>query len=127
MLHVELGEGVAPEEGPVAAAVVGQHAVDGDAVGGEPGVGPAPERCGCFTGLVVVDLAVGQPGVVIDRGVDVGVAAERAVSAALVAGLVSLVVAVPAGAAELLPSAAGGDVAELLHIDVDQAAGSGYS
>jgi hypothetical protein len=78
VFHVELGEGVAPQVRAIAAAVVGQDSLDRDAVGGEPGLGPAPESRGCLAGLVVVDLEVGKPGVVVDLGVDVGVAAQRA-------------------------------------------------
>ena len=90
VFDAELGQGVAPQEGPVAAAVVGQHGAHGDVVDVEAG-GARRQTGGGFTDLVVVDLAVGEPGVVIDRGVHVGVAAQRAVSAAACRrGLVSL-------------------------------------
>ena len=58
----------------VALAVVGHHAFDGDAVGGEEGPGPAPKADGGNRPLVVVDLRVGQPGVGVNGGVAVGIA-----------------------------------------------------
>ena len=69
-------------------------------------MGAGPERGG---GLLLIgeDLAVGQAGAVIDRGVDVAVPGPRA-------GLTS------GRAAEGLVPAAVGDVAEFLDVDVDQ-------
>jgi hypothetical protein len=61
--------------------------------------------------LVGEDLGVGQAGVVIDRGVDV-VVAEAAEADR------------PGASAVDPPPATGGDAAELLHIDVDQVAGT---
>jgi hypothetical protein len=65
------GEGVAPEVGLVAGAVVGQDAGDGDSGGVEVGLGAVPERHGGVFALVGQDFAVGQPGVVIDGVVQV--------------------------------------------------------
>ncbi len=60
--------------GDVALAVVGHHPFDRDAVGGEEGPGSAPEADGGDGLLVAEDLRVGQAGVGVDGGVDVGVA-----------------------------------------------------
>jgi hypothetical protein len=64
--------------GPAAAigqGVVGHHPLDGrDAQGGEVGGGAAQELGAGAGGLVGVYLGVGQPGVVVDRGVHVFVA-----------------------------------------------------
>jgi hypothetical protein len=49
--------------------------VDGDAVQGEPVVGAPPEASAALGALVAQDLDVGQPRVVVDRGVQVVVAA----------------------------------------------------
>ena len=89
------------------------------AAGGEPGHGPAQHGDRGGGGLIVVDLGVGDAGVVIDGGVH-----ER--SADLRAGCrraCRCAVAVALSAAEVTPAAAVGDVAELLHIDVQQCAG----
>src|SRR5436190_9734666 len=109
--------------GSVAAAGVGQHALHGDAVGGEPVLGPGPERGGGLSGLVLVDLAVGQPGVVVDGGVDVGVAVQRlAATVGPAGGPVGVAVVLALAAAELAPATAGRDHTELLDVDVDQPA-----
>ncbi len=68
---------IAPGAGAVAAAVVRQDALDGDARAGEVGVGPLPEAGRGFLALVGQDLAVGEAGVVVDGGVDVAVARRR--------------------------------------------------
>src|SRR5690625_3066564 len=115
LLGAELGDGV--DEGAAVAVgegVVGHHALDpGDAHGGEVGSCPPQEVGAGLGGLVVVDLAVGQAGVVIDHGVDVVIADAP--------GLVLLHVAAAVGA----PAAAVGDLAQLLHIHVDQLPGPG--
>jgi hypothetical protein len=71
------GVGQRRPEQPAAVAdpVVGEHAVDGDAVQGEPVVGAPPEASAALGALVAQDLDVGQPRVVVDRGVQVVVAA----------------------------------------------------
>src|SRR5690606_20535539 len=96
--------------------VVGHHPLDpGDAHGGEVGRRP-PQEAGAGLGpFVVVDLAVGQAGVVIDHGVDVVIADTPG----LVLGLVGR------GAAVGAPTATIGDLAQLLHIHVDQLPGPG--
>jgi hypothetical protein len=78
----ELLAGIAPLVAAVAATVVGQYPLDGDPAGTEPGVGTDEESGGGLAGLVGVDFGVGQPGVVVDGGVDVAVADQRVVMAA---------------------------------------------
>lgn len=60
--------GVAPEVRPVGAAVVGQYPFNGDAAVGKPVSGPAQDCNSGHGGLVVVDLGVGDSGMVIDDG-----------------------------------------------------------
>ena len=76
------------------------------------------ERHGGGGALVGQDLGVGEPGVVVQEGVQVAVA-----QGAFGAGgqLVFLALLLPGGA----PSAAVGDVAEFLDVDVGQLAGPG--
>jgi hypothetical protein len=78
----QLLAGLAPSVAAVAAAVVGQDPLDGDATGGEPGLGSGEEPDRGLAGLVRVDLGVGQPGVVIDGGVDEPMTLQRGVMAA---------------------------------------------
>ena len=70
-----------------------------------------------------MDLGVSQAGVVIDHGVDERVSHQRipCFAAGFVGGGDPVAVAV--GTAHVAPPAAIGDVAQLLHIDMDQAAG----
>jgi hypothetical protein len=71
-----------------------------------------------------VDLGIGQPGVIIDRGVDEPMTLERvAVAACPPAGTVGLAVAGTGGAAQEPVATPGRDVAQLLDIDLDQLAG----
>jgi hypothetical protein len=49
--------------------------VDGDAVQGEPVVGAPPEPGAALGPLVAQDRDIGQAGVVVDRGVQVVIAA----------------------------------------------------
>jgi hypothetical protein len=89
-------EGVIEGAGAVAAAV-GEHALDGDAAGGEVAAGAAPERGGGVFALLGEDLGIGQPGVVVQGGVQESVAQP---------GVVVFVAAGTRGAARLrLPSA----------------------
>jgi hypothetical protein len=67
-------EGVGEGVRAVAGSVVGEDLFDGDAAGGEEGVGAAPERGRGLLLLVGQALGVGQPGVVVQRGVQVEVA-----------------------------------------------------
>ncbi len=84
--------------------------------GQEPGCGLSP--------LVGVDLGIGQPGVVIDGGVDEPMAGQKMVMAAgLAAGAVGLAVGLAGGPAQEPVTTPGRDVAQLLDIDVDQVAG----
>src|SRR5205814_6949218 len=106
------GHGIA-EGGAVAVGegVVGDDALDGgDAVGGEVGGGAEREAGGGGAFFVRQDLGVGEPGVVVDGGVDVVVAGP--------AGLPG-----PGAAAAGPPAAAAGDLAELFDVEVDQLAG----
>ena len=110
--RAELGQGLLPGEALVGGpGIVGRYPLDAvDPAGGEEGHGPAQEAGAGGGLLVAVDLAVGQAGVVVDGGVDV-VGAHVAASG-------------PAGpAAAHLVTAAVGDPAELLDVDVDQFAG----
>jgi len=75
-----------------------------------------------------VDLGIGQPGVIVHRSMDEPMADQRmAVAAALAAGAISLAVGLAGGAAQEPVAAPGGDVAQLLDVDVDQRAGIGCS
>jgi hypothetical protein len=75
-----------------------------------------------------VDLGIGQPGVVIDRGMDEAMAVQRvAVAAGPAAGAVGLTVAASSSAAQEPMATPSGDVAQLLDIEVDQLAGLGCS
>jgi hypothetical protein len=60
---------VTPGVGAVGGAVVGQDALDGDAVSSEPGHGSLQDADRGFGFLVVVDLGVGDSGVIVDDGV----------------------------------------------------------
>jgi hypothetical protein len=63
----------------VADPVVGQYPGHGDAVEGEPAVGAAPEPGPDLRPLVAEQLHVGQAGVVVDRGVQIFLAASTPV------------------------------------------------
>lgn len=116
------GQGLGEQLGLVAGAVIGQDAIDGDALVREERVRPFPESDGGVLAFVGQDFAVGQAGVVVDGGVDVAVADRGGAASALVGG--GLAVAVAGCAADDAPAAVG-DVAELLDVDVDQLARSG--
>jgi hypothetical protein len=87
--------------------------VNGDAVQGEPAVGAAPEPGAALGPLVTQDLDLGQAGVVVDRSMQVVVAAARSVGAA---------VDRPSSPAVDSVATPGGDAAQLLDIQVDQVA-----
>ena len=91
----------------VGGAVVGHHALDGDAEAGEPGEGALEEGHGAVLALVGQDLGVGQPGGIVDADMQ-----ELPAAAALLAGPV---------AGDAVADAV--DPAELLDVDVDQLAG----
>ena len=59
--------------GPIAAAIVREHPLDGDAVAGEERPGPTPEGDGSGASFVGMDLGVGQAAVGVDGRVDVGI------------------------------------------------------
>ena len=84
--NLQLSAGIAPRVGLVAGAVVGQDAFDGDPAHREPTHCAAQDPDGGRGGFVVVDLGVGNPGVVIDDGVDKRVAQHIAVRAAAATG-----------------------------------------
>ena len=117
---VELGAGRCPDAAAVAGTVVGEDAFHADTTNGEPGNCSAQDGSGGRPGLVVMDLGVGDAGVVIDDGVDVGVAvvfaAVFAAAGADRGGPVALSLR-PAGEP---PAAAVGNVAQLLHVLVQQ-------
>jgi hypothetical protein len=73
VLDKELAQG---NVAAIAHRAVGHHSSDRDAVAGEPGQGALDERNHGRTALVGEQLAVGQPRMVVDDGVEV-VVAER--------------------------------------------------
>jgi hypothetical protein len=70
----EVGAEVAPCEGAVAGPIVGQNALHVDSSGREPGDGTSEKGDAVDGGLGPGELAVGEPRVRVDRGVDMGVA-----------------------------------------------------
>src|SRR3954469_12582786 len=98
--------------GAVGRAVVGERPGHGDAAVGEPGLRPRPEVDHGLLALVGEDLGVGQPGVVVDDVVQVGVAGGG--GALDWSGGGAAVHSVPAAV---------GDPAELLDVHVHQLAG----
>lgn len=116
----EFVAGIAPGVGLVGGAVVGEDPFDGDAVGGEPGDGSAQHSDRGGRGFVVVDLGIGDAGVVVDDGVHERMSHEFVVVlAACQAGSRSRVLASLLAANETPPTAVW-DVAEFLDVDVDQ-------
>jgi hypothetical protein len=95
----------------VARAVVCHHRADADAGIGEEGAGSLPEGGSCLFALVVQDFGVGEPGMVVDGVVEVGVAAAGL-------GVVTGALLSPDGA---VPSAVG-DASELLDVEVNEIA-----
>jgi hypothetical protein len=68
----------------VGEGVVGQHPLDGDAMAGEEHPGPAEEPGAAVAALIGQDFGIGQPGVVVDGGMDIVIAwAMLAVASAL--------------------------------------------
>jgi hypothetical protein len=127
VVDAEVGAGVAPGEGPVAAAVVGEHSLDRDAALVEPrhrSIEHADRGGGLLIGA---DLGIGQAGLVIDDGVHECGADERSGVLAALAGALRRGDGVGFAlltAEELVPAAVG-DVAELGDVDVDQGPGVG--
>ncbi|CWB19403.1 Uncharacterised protein [Streptococcus pneumoniae] len=97
--------------GPVVVAVVRDHPVDPDPVGGEERPRPAEEPDRGHRFLVLQRLGVGQAGEPVDRRVQVGVADPSARPAL---GC-SRVLGVPAVST---PAAPLGDAPDLLHVQV---------
>ena len=104
-----VGEGLVEQPAPIAEGVVGEDPFDDDAVGLEPGLGATPEGGGGGAGLVDQDLGVGEAAVVVEGGVEVGVAQASA--------------AASGGPAMGAVPAPGRDAAQLLDIYVDQLTG----
>ena len=92
---------------PVGEGVVGEDALHHDAVGGEECRGACPERRRRGAAFIAADLGVGEPAVIVHRGVDVVEADSQRVSALA-----------PPNA----PATAGWNPPQLLDIDVDQIA-----
>lgn len=72
MNDAEAGAGVAPGERAVAGAVVGQNSFDRDTAFGEPGDGALQDADRGLGLLISADLGIGDSGVVIDDGVQIG-------------------------------------------------------
>lgn len=106
--------GSVPEPGFVAAAVVGDDPFTLDPDRRVPSLGSFPELCGGYRFLIVEDLRVGDPGAVIDSGVDVSIPGES-----VLGGFLPRV-----ASASAAPSAPVGDPGDLLDIDMDQLAGA---
>jgi len=116
--------GIAPGEGSVAAAVVGQDAFNAHAALGEPGDGVVQDVDGGVGLLISADLCVGDSGVVIDdgvheRGADDGPVVPAARTGA--SGGCLPVVSSLDSADEAMPATVG-DAAEFGDVDVDQRA-----
>lgn len=88
-------------------------------------MGALQERGSGVLTFVRKDFGVGQPGVVVDRGVQVGVAEPGAAPRVGAVTCGGGAVEFPASTTLCAPAAAVGNVAELLDVDVDQVAGMG--
>jgi len=119
----ELGAGVSPEAGLVGGAVVGEDAFNGDPAVGEPRDCPQDNADSGDGGLVVVDLGIGDAGMVVDHRVDERHAEEFVTlpAAGGPGGCATILAALDP--ADVSMTAAVRDVADLLHVDVDQGAG----
>src|SRR5690606_33997771 len=84
---LDVAQSVAKGMGSVASPVVGQDLANGDASTGEPGVGADPEISGGLFAFIGQQLAVDQPGVAVDRGVQIVVADHRVPRRAAAAGV----------------------------------------
>ena len=104
--------GHGPHEGlrAIVRAVIGDDPDQAiDAVSSEEGPGPTEESNGGCCGLVSEGFGVGEAGVAVDRGVQIGVAP-------------ALMARPFAAAAMDSPAATGGDLADLLHVQVEHVA-----
>ena len=66
-----------PSVGLIGRAVVGEYALNGDAVIGEPRHCASQDADRGLGLLIVVNLRIGDSRVIVDDGVDVGVAEQR--------------------------------------------------
>lgn len=110
--------GLGEDLGPIAGSVVGDDPLDHiDAVRGEP-CRRALKESGCSHSLFIVkDLGVGEPGVTVDRGVEVDVSAP---CAAFLGPLNSA--SLEAVTSVHTPAAAIRDSANLLHVNMNHVA-----
>ena len=115
--------GVPPQVRAIGATVVGQHPLHGDAAIGKPRHSPMQDPDRGDGGLVVVDLGVRDAGVVVNDGVHERVPEPGVVPLALRLTRCRRSVVVALAAADVAPAAAVGDVAELLHVDVQHRPG----
>ncbi len=111
----------------VAGSVVSQHLSNKDALPFEPRVGAQPERGGGVLAFIGQHLRVRQPRMRVQGGVNEVISADRiSVLAEDATALIGPGVAVALRASELAPASTGGDLAQLLDVDVDEiAAGRG--
>lgn len=119
----ELRADVTAEVGFVRRSVIGQVPFHGHAAGSKPGHGSQQHSDSGCCGFVLMDLGMSYPGVVIEDGVD-----ERGPDLGLTMGVTWLARGCFPVAAALLPAhmsqtAAVGDIAEFLYIDMDQRPG----
>src|SRR5271155_5230213 len=105
---LDLTEGLVEGPALVGEGVVGHDSLDDDPVGPVPGFGPTPESRAGDSGLVGEHLGVGQSGVVVHGRVNVRIA--DATLLGLADGLAPVDLVTPSS----------GDLAQLLHVDVDQ-------
>ncbi len=120
----ELSACRSPSVGLIGRAVVGEYALNGDAVIGEPRHCASQDADRGLGLLIVVNLRIGDSRVIVDDGVDVRVAEQRVTlfsSASVLIGRSSVLAALLA--ANVPPASTERDVAELLHVDMDQRTG----
>lgn len=118
--NTQLEAGSGPCLGPVAAAVVGQYALDGDTTVGKPGHRPAQDCGRGFSGLVGVDLGIDDMGMVVDHGMHERVSQQRITVAVAAGSGCGGALAAPGHASDEPPTTTIGDVAQLLDVDMDQ-------
>lgn len=119
----ELGAGIAPEVGFVGGAVIGKDSFDHDAASRKPGHCPSKNVDRGGSGFVTVDLGIGDPGMVVDDGVNEAGPDKQA--ALVVRGTSSRGPDVPVAllASDESVTPAVWDLRDLLHVDVDHRAG----
>lgn len=114
-------ESPAEQAGSVAGAVVGEDALDGDAVLGEESIRALPEGGRVLLAFVGQNLAVREPGVIVDGCANEAVADHGTAAPTHVGCGLPIACGLLAGHDPM--SAAVWNVAELLDVDVDQFAG----